>query len=92
MIGHQMNQPTKVTNKLITSTIVENSLNSSFFFIFSYIYLYVLQIISRLFDLVFNFAIFVKKNLLLIFKLYYFDMDFSSDSYLPFHLNSKNAT
>ena len=32
-----------------------------------------------------------EKNLLLIFKLYYFDMDFSSDSYSPFHLNSKNA-
>ena len=29
-----MNQPTKVTNKLITSTIVENSLKISFFFIF----------------------------------------------------------
>ena len=59
-----MNQPTKVTNKLITSTIVENSLKSSFFFIFIlllifYIYLCVLQIISLLFDLVFNFAIFV---------------------------------
>ena len=88
-----MNQPTKVMNKLITSTIVENSLKSSFFFIFFLFYFfYVLQIISLLFDLVFNFAIFVRKNLLLIFKLYYFDMDFSSDSYLPFHLNSKNAT
>ena len=72
-----MNQPTKVTNKLITSTMVENSLKISFFFIF-----FLFLILQYLFE----------KNLLLIFKLYYFDMDFSSDSYLPFHLNSKNAT
>jgi len=70
-----MNQPTKVTNKLITSTIVENSLNSSFFFIFVsfffYIYLFVLQIILQLFDLVFKLAAFFLKNLLFFLKIYY---------------------
>jgi len=41
MIGYQMNQLTKVTNKLITSTIVENSLNSSFFFIFISLFIFI---------------------------------------------------
>ena len=62
--GVSANAARGITNQVDSAVLQfsQNSLKSSFFFIFFfyfYIYLYVLQIISLLFDLVFNFAIFV---------------------------------